>query len=234
MKLDNKELYELLKNKGINYLYHANTVATSITFLEYNGLMSRGAIEYEGLYQTEQPSDELDKKFNVWNDMFIDTTDLHGYFPRQNLYGPILFEFDIELVLEKSYDIWITKNNPIYWELDYKDEDKYFVDIADLVDHWDSVERQRKMITIRNNAEPILFNYINKIIVDDPRVIINKGKDSEVHLFNEAKKAIKNIVKDKPNLKNKFITRNCNNCFCRQNYLIEVSVADLKRLFLPK
>lgn len=234
MRLNNQELHNALTEKGIRYLYHANTVATSITFLEYNGLMSRGAIEEKELHQTDQSSDELDKVFNVWNDIFLDTVDLHGYFPRQNLYGPVLFEFDVDLVLNEDYEIWITKNNPIYWETDYTDEDKYFSNVQDLLDNWDNIERQRKMITIRSNRNAILFDNLNKVLVDDPRVIIYKDKNDEIHLFNSTKRAIKEVIEDKIELRNKFKTRICNSCFCRENYLNVVTSTNLKRLFLPK
>ena len=54
-------LLEVLKNKKVHYLYHANTVVTAITFLENNGLYSRQAVEDKGLFQTPQVSDETDK-----------------------------------------------------------------------------------------------------------------------------------------------------------------------------
>ena len=99
MKLDNLELHNLYKQKDIHFLYHANSVATAITFIKQGGLLSRGAVESKGLYQTPQSSDAIDQVFNVWNDIFLDTIDLHGYFPRQNLYGPISFQFPIDFLL---------------------------------------------------------------------------------------------------------------------------------------
>ncbi|GAB3787704.1 hypothetical protein GCM10028818_53020 [Spirosoma horti] len=230
MRLENEALHKFLQKKGIYFLYHANTVSSSITYFEQGGLLSRGAVEELGLYQSDQSSDELDKAFSVWNDVFIDTTDLHGYFPRQNLYGPVLFEFTVDLVLNIDYEIWITKDNPINWSKTLSDEEKYFVDIEELSQKWDTIQRQRKMVTIRNNKASILFDYLNKIIVDDPRVKINDG---DIHLFKEAKDAIKKTVEDKPRLNNMLIVRQCTNCFCRSNYLNQVGSDDLKRLFLP-
>lgn len=115
MKLDNKKLYDLLHSKNISNLFHANTVATSITFIEEGGLLSRNDIEERGLYQTPQTSDEIDKLFDVFDDVFLDTKDLHEHFSRQNHYGPVLFKFKLELLFEENLDIWMTKNNPIYW-----------------------------------------------------------------------------------------------------------------------
>ncbi|RTZ23381.1 hypothetical protein EKN09_09165, partial [Vibrio penaeicida] len=126
MKLDNQELHELLVKKGVTHFHHANSLATAITFIEEEGLLSRGDVEKEDLIQTNQSSDDDDKDFDVWDDIFIDIVDLHGYFPRQNLYGPVLFKFNIDFLLDDDLDIWVTKNNPIYWNHQLKHSDKYF------------------------------------------------------------------------------------------------------------
>jgi hypothetical protein len=229
VRLNNKELYDFFLSKNILALYHANTVSTSITYFEQNGLLSRGAVENNGLLQTTQNTDTSDKILNVWNDVFIDTTDLHTFFSRQNHYGPILFEFDLNLLQNENYEIWITKDNPKYWNADYTDQQKYFQSVKELNDDWNKYALQKKMITIRNNSDPILFQYVRRVIVDDPRVILNP---ENTHLFNEAFNKIKAVINDTHILKGKFITRNCTNCYCRDNYLNEVRSKDLKRLFL--
>jgi hypothetical protein len=231
MKLDNISLHQLFLEKDITILHHANTLATSITFLESNGLISRGGVEQHGLYQTEQGSDDSDKIFDVWNDIFIDTIDLHGYFPRQNVYGPISFKISIDFLLAENFDIWVTKNNPQYWNAAMTMEQKYFSSVDELRDTWNNYERQRKMITIKNVNEPILFDYLKQVLVDDPRVEIQG-----YHLFNEAVAALKHTLGDNTSLKNKFLIRpNCSvACYCRDNYLNQVNTNTLKRLFLPK
>jgi len=229
MKLNNKELYDFLKEINIEVLYHANTVRTSTTYFEQNGLLSRGAVESKGLEQTEQSSDDADKILNLWNDVFIDTTDLHSFFSRQNHYGPVLFELDIDLILNEDYEIWITKNNPIYWNADTPNENRYFISVEELRGKWGDYARQKKMITIRNNSAPILFEYVRRIIVDDPRVIIKKG---EIHVFNETVNIIKSKIGKEHILKGKFLNRECTNCWCRENYLNEINANEIKRLFL--
>lgn len=229
MRLNNKELYNFFVAKNILVLYHANTVSTSLTYFEQNGLLSRGAVENLKLVQTTQSSDEADKILNVWNDVFLDSTDLHTFFSRQNHYGPILFEFDIELLKNEDYEIWITKDNPIYWNTNSSDEEKYFQSVGELDKDWDNYARQKKMITIRNNSKPILFEYIRRVVVDDPRVIITP---ENTHVFNEAFTKIKKAITDEHILKGKFSTRICTNCWCRDNYLNQVTPVNLKRLFL--
>src|SRR5690348_1778209 len=126
MKLNNQALYDFFTEKGISKFFHANTVATSVTFLEEGGLLSRGAVEKKGLYQTPQTSDRIDKIVNVYDDVFLDSVDLHQLFPRQNYYGPVLFVFSNDFLLMENYDMWITRENPKYWNSEMSDDEKYF------------------------------------------------------------------------------------------------------------
>ncbi len=231
MRLNNTELFDFFTEKEILALYHANTVGTSITYFENGGLLSRGAVEKSNLYQTSQSSDQIDKVLGVWDDVFLDTTDLHSYFRRENHYGPILYELDPELVKDESFEIWITKNNPIYWNPNTSMQDRYFQNIDELREKWDLIERQRKMITIRNNTTPILFNYVRRVIVDDPKLIYTEG-DHKIHVFNNVQNNINKIVSDEHSLKGKFITRECGFCWCISNYLQQRSPNEIKRLFL--
>ncbi len=231
MILNNQELYDFFIEKEILALYHANTVGTSITYFNNGGLMSRGLISTNGLFQTAQSSDEIDKVLNVWQDVFLDTIDLHSYFGRENHYGPILFELDRELIRDQNLEIWITKNNPIYWKHETPMEDRYFQNMDEVREKWDGIQRQRKMITIRNSNVPILFNYVRRVIVDDPRVSIPREPEN-IHVFNEAFHRIKAAISDNHPLKGKFITRTCSSCWCTSNYLNQRSVSELKRLFI--
>ncbi len=232
MRLNNEELLSFFKEKDIQVLYHANTVRTSLTYFNQNGLLSRGAVVNLGLEQTKQSSDDADKILNVWNDVFLDSTDLHTFFGRQNYYGPVLFEFDVSLLGCSNYEIWITKNNPIYWNKESTNEERYFQNVQELKSDWDNYSRQKKMITIRNNSSPILFEYVRRVIVDDPRVIINSSQRNPIHLFNETVNLIKANLPAGHILNGKFRTRECNYCWCRDNYLNQVKINELKRLFL--
>ena len=229
MKLDNQALYELLVHKGVNSFNHANSVATSITYIENGGLLARGDIERLGLFQTKQASDAADNEFGVWSDIFIDTVDLHGFFPRQNIYGPVLFKFKIDFLLESKLDVWVTKNNPIYWSASTSIEERYFSSVEELSEKWNQFETQRKMFTIRNPGIPVLFDSLESIILDRPGVLIHKTIDLE----NEALSALSNALKKHPVLMNPVSIRTCANCFCEDNYLKQVSPTELSKLFLP-
>ncbi|HFQ5130070.1 TPA: hypothetical protein ACGUU0_004611 [Vibrio vulnificus] len=230
MKLDNLELHQFFQEKSINYLHHANTVATSISFISSGGLLSRGDIERSSLTQTVQASDGEDKQFDVWDDVFLDTADLHGHFPRQNVYGPVLFKFNISFLLENNVDVWITKDNPMYWTSVISNEERYFQSVDELRTNWDQYERQKKMITIRKPGLPVLFSALEEIIVDDPRILIY----NDTHVFNEMKNALFAATENFHGIREKIKIRECRNCFCRQNYLYQVPTEQSARLFLPK
>lgn len=229
MKLDNQELYELLVQKGVTHFHHANSLATAITFIEEGGLLSRGDVEKEDLIQTNQSSDDDDKDFDVWDDVFIDVVDLHGYFPRQNLYGPVLFKFNIDFLLDDDLDIWVTKNNPIYWNNKLKHSDKYFKSVKELRKSWEDYPTQQKMFTIRKPDRPVLFENLEEIILDNPKVIIH----DDISLRKEAMRALKKATRRDKSLWDIITLRECRHCFCHNNYLNQVPVEDLERLFLP-
>lgn len=228
MNLDNVGVFNLLEEKGVSHFYHANTVATSMSFLAAGGLLSRGDVERVGLVQTRQASDEDDMKFDVWDDVFIDIVDMHGFFPRQNYYGPVLFKFSKDFLLAEGGDLWVTKNNPVYWKAELEHQDKYFMDVEELDRTWDAYPLQQKMFTVRKPGRPILFDYLEEIVVDDPDLVIN----NEILLVEEAMNSITVALQACSNIEAQVRIRECSCCYCRDNYNASTS-ADLRRLFLP-
>lgn len=233
VNVDPEELYGFLASKNIQYFFHANTVKTSCTFIEQKGLLSRGFIETKGLVQTPQTSDEIDKQFNVWNDIFFDLFDLHGYFPRQNLYGPVCFVLDNRFLLDQNLpNICITRDNPIYWKHSMSDDDKYYRSVGEYIDEFEHNKRQKciqkKMFTIHNTYKKIpLKKYLLKIILDNPRVKVN-----DLSLYKEAEKQILYSLEKSGFDKNIFKKRTCSNCFCHENYLNRIDSDELTKLFL--
>ena len=57
-KLSAKSLYSILKEKKVDFLYHANTVLTSLTFIRERALLSRGYVAENNFEQTDQKSDK--------------------------------------------------------------------------------------------------------------------------------------------------------------------------------
>lgn len=227
------ELYDFLESKKIKQFFHANTVRTSCTFIEQKGIISRGCVERKGLVQTTQPSDQIDKKYNVWNDIFLDVVDLHGYFPRQNLYGPVCFVLDSKLLLDPELpNLCITKDNPIYWNDDMLEEDKYYNSVDEYRICFDDILKNHtlhsQMFTIHDTQKRIpLKKYLINIILDNPKVYVD-----DINLYERAKDKITVSLKNSGIGIEKLKTRKCNGCFCRENYLKQVGATELKKLFL--
>ena len=176
--MTNQSIKRILCEKGVTHLYHANTVATACTFIENNGLLSRGTIEDMGLYQTSQVSDEIDKEYDVFYDIFFDSVDIHQRSRNVNSYGPIVFVYSIDVLDILPDDcVRITRDNPIYWNSSMKDEDRYFSSDEELRLSY-QCGRFCQHLVLRHQIEPLSFGYLEKIIIDDPAEEDNKFFDA--------------------------------------------------------
>ena len=166
------EVYPVLQEKRIDLLYHANSVATSATFLRLGGLASREHVERQGLAQTPQYTDYVDRKFGIWNDVFTDSVDIHARIRNRNQYGPVVFVLDARMLatLPAEVDVLITKSNPTKWADGQQHADRYFTTAAEL-----SAGLVRgtfdQMITYRIRDGLLPFGtHLQQIVLDDPRV----------------------------------------------------------------
>lgn len=168
--MTNDEIKKILIEKGIQNLYHANTVRTSQTFIEKKTLLSRGIIRDKGFIQTPQRSDTSDQEFDVFYDIFFDSVDIHQRGKNSNLYGPVMFVFSIDLIDSiPPNSIKITKSNPWYWQKTDTNEERYFLTPNDLEHNFFRGNFQQH-ITIRHQKFPISFEYLEKIVIDNPQL----------------------------------------------------------------
>ena len=240
--LNKHELYEILNNKRIHNLYHANTISTSITFLNEKHLLSRKYVSDNGLFQTEQYSDELDKKFNIWDDIFLDAMDIHSEFKRPNKYGPFLFSFDISLL--KSDDVQnirITKSNPVNWKTSQSEDDWYYSDLNEFNDKYKKGNKIRdvgSMLILRDlDGKFPLQPYLNRLILDNPNIVVNY-KNEQQYLANILTEKINDVITQngfddvQKHLRHKHNILNCD-CWFKYNYFLLRDFEELKRLFHP-
>lgn len=166
----NRDIKRILLDKNIEFLYHANTVATACTFLRAGGLLSRGTVVDLGLEQTSQETDETDKMFDVFYDIFFDSDDIHRRAKKINLYGPVLFVYSIDLLDDLPDNIvGITRVNPKYWNSEMTDSDKYFQSPEELsLQYFKGVLTQH--FTIRHWNTPLSFHHLIKIVLDNPKI----------------------------------------------------------------
>lgn len=228
MELNAIRVLEVLRNKGVKHLNHANTVRTSCTFLRDGRLLARGVVEDRGLPQTPQKSDAKDKKYGVWCDVFLDGVDIHERAAGRCDYGPVLFVFDIK-VLETSASVWVTKTNPIYWQNGQSQSGRYFASVTELDANYQYGDFG-KSIVLRNTAGMLrLKPFLEKILLDNP----NRTDGINVDLFSQAMGALRASAQAGPLDRVTIKPRVCKSgCGCRSQYE-DMKDADLKTLFVP-
>ncbi len=173
MNLDASEVIEFLKSRGSRYLYHANSVITSCTFLENGSLLSRGAVEKLSVPQTPQSSDKIDRIRRIWNDVFVDAVDIHDRAYKRNLYGPVLFVLDIETLSRPPVtEVWITKKNPIHWKSNEPRKERFYTSINELKSNY-TVGDFGAMLLFRNiDGELPLKSNLRYLLIDNPGSIL--------------------------------------------------------------
>ena len=84
------------------------------------------------------------------------------------------------------------------------------------------------MITIRKPYHPVLFKYLEEIVLDDPGVQIY----DETILYDVAHASL-SIELNNVQLPLTLLTkRHCSGCFCQDNYLRQLTIEKLISLFL--
>jgi hypothetical protein len=190
-----EEVYAILEGISATHLHHANSVTTSCTFLEQGGLVSRRFAERHNLPQTPQPmSDELDKKFQIWHCLFLDHVDIHERGGRKkgpNKYGPVLFIFELKMLLDlpQGTEIFVTKSNPIHWWEGQPNSDRWFQSPQELAANL-NYGAFDKMLVIQTPSEKIEFpDDFATILLDDPQRQVSSGTDAYSNAENHLKAA---------------------------------------------
>jgi hypothetical protein len=229
MDLSSKKVFDLLASKGIEKLYHANSVLTSCHFLRDAHLASRGTVNSLGIPQTPQYSDPLDRRFSVWFDVFTDTVDIHQRALRKNSYGPVLFVLDSEkLRNEVTGRIWVTKKNPTEWA-SLKGPERWFQSIDEL--EKDLVRgRFEQMIVFRHCGGRLpIRKALKEIILDDPSIHYTSSK---IDFLSLAYGAL-TLAMIQGNLDVPIKKRNCiAQCKCGNEYNSDLDGAE--QMFVPQ
>lgn len=216
MKVEPTVLKRYFQSIGMTHLYHANTVTTSITFIEQCGLLSREYVEKNGLKQTEQYTDGTDKYFNIWNDIFFDTCDIHERASNINQYGPVLFKLSLSILEAPNIvDINITRSNPCDWQDGMTENDRYFGNIDEIKQLFNQYTF-KQMVTIKTTDGRLTFEpYLEGIILDDPGRQIPFDKTQYFNLYDAALASLTSRASSSIN----FLKRDCSEfCSCHAEY----------------
>ena len=229
MEILSKRIYEILKDKGVTSIYHANSVMASCNFLRNRCLMSQGSVDKLGLFQTSRVSGQVGRNYGIWDDVFTDSVDIHELAGNANGRGPVLFELDIEII-RNSYTgkVWITKSNPTEWETQTHHERRWFISANDL-DHYFTCDNADHMTVFRHCGGKLpLQNHLRKIIIDDPGL---RTRTDQVDCFSMAYGAIR-LAMAEGGIEVPVEKRSCgDDCGCRDDYLN--GTVDAERMFSP-
>lgn len=210
-----KKGLKALLDKGVTELYHANSVVTSCEFLRQGALLSRGSVESMKLRQTPQFTDAVDKRYNIWNDVFVDSVDIHTRGSRANHYGPVLFVLDTEKLMNDltTGQLSFTRYNPSKWAK-ITQHRRWFADMDEVAEEFD-VNNFDHMVVFRHCGGHVpLKNSLKKIIVDTPVDVEGAGLD----LYSYALGALKYAMHLGPK-RCVIQRRNCDeDCGCHANY----------------
>jgi|SRR5882672_2565334 len=229
MELNAAEVLKVIKRKGVGALHHANTVQTACAFLAKGRLMARGVVEEKGLPQTPQQSDVLDKKYGLWNDIFLDGIDIHERARGRCFYGPVLFVFDLEVFAQDWLaSLWITRTNPQNWTDTQAVADRYFGSIQELQLGYRKGSFDFSLVLRHVGGVLRLKPYLTKVVVDNPHY-----GASEVQFYSQAIGALKASARLGQLGNLPIEPRVCvRNCKCKDQYR-EMSRKVLNHLFVP-
>jgi len=209
-----QEVYDILVAQGVMSLHHANSVGTSISLLKLGGLASRQVVEQAGLPQTGQYTDDIDRKFDIWGCVFLDTFDIHARISNRNQYGPVLFTLSVEVLrgLPAAAQVLVTRKNPSKWLETDSDVQRCFLSAAEMREGF-SVGTFDQMLVIRTNDRFVPFGqYLQTITLDEP--LLTKGEGPE---FRAAADALDNAALAS-GLQVKVMRRSCWSCKCTTTY----------------
>lgn len=231
MELDAREVRRILEDAGVTSLCHANTVRTSCSFLRDGRLLSRGTLAEKRYPQTEQQTDNIDKRHGLWYDIFVDTVDIHGRINRRNNYGPVLFEFSLDCLDEDwmAY-VWITRNNPSQWNDASTLEQKYYQSTQEFRDNFRHGNFDKLLVLRGVGGVLRLDPFLSRIVVD-----CTERETEGIRAFDHAVGALRAsaIAGGIPEVD--IVKRDCPlECQCRTQYMSpQMSTQVFQKFFKP-
>lgn len=182
------------------YLYHANSVITSLGFILNKKLFSRKYGEDNFIPQTRQRSDSKDKKQGIYNDIFFDNSDIGEF--KICAYGPITFVFSSEEIFNLNKEVKVTNENPYNLE-NY--ENMYFSGLLEIKKTMKEGKykfyRQNQYHTTIKNCDYIELNKENLkyIIIENYKnheEVAQLNKECRVHSSTKLEEIFKKALRN--------------------------------------
>jgi len=204
LKNDIEKEIEKRKEKGKGkvkvYLYHANSVITSLGFILNKKLFSRKYGEDNFIFQTRQRSDSKDKKQGIYNDIFFDNSDIGEF--KICAYGPITFVFSAEEIFNLNKEIKVTSENPYNLK---KYANMYFSGLLEIEKEMNEGEytfyRQNQYHTTIKNCDYIELNKENLkyIIIENYKnheEVTQLNKECRIHSSTKLEEIFKKALRN--------------------------------------
>lgn len=218
--INNEELFQELRERSIRNLFHANSVETSLSFFRVASLLSRHECQKQGLPQSKQWSDTSDQTHAIFDDVFLNFSDLHRNFKCSNAYGPILFCISVDklekfLISHNNIKIHITKLHPHKWKNSMTDDDKWrselmgtFLNPIGTINQ-SYVDKWTDLVMSGVGGSGIPLNICEKVIIDE-----HPNNDD---FFSQVSSAFNNCMAAQ-SLSFPIIKRDCSilNCKCKK------------------
>ena len=175
--------------------------------------MGRGIVAEGGFPQTPQQTDEIDKRYAIWNDIFLDGIDIHERARQRCFYGPVLFVLDLSLLAQDFLSsVWVTKRNPQFWEDGENAADRYFTSIPELQQAYKKTDFDFSIVLRSVGGSLRLKPLLKKIVLDAL---------PHTHLFNQALGALKASARTSGMTNIKIEPRMCvRTCQCQKQYKV--------------
>lgn len=227
MNFSSQSIYDILVEKGITHLYHANSLITSCHYLLHGSLLSRQKVDDLNYPQTSQYTDPMDKRYKIYNSIFLDSCDLHARMDKINDYGPVMFKINIDILNNSTTgNVRITKSNPSDWGASKNGD--WFKSLSDIEKKFEKFTFGQMLVFSYCNGVLPLGDFLETVIVDDPRIKYDKVLD----LYSYAAGALRYSGVIGPLNKVKVKKRNCSPCGCKYQYS-KYDEKLLKKFFSP-
>jgi hypothetical protein len=145
-----------------------------------------------GITQTPQESDDIDRRYSIWFDVFMDSVDIHHRARRANVYGPVLFVFDLKLIDRNSTGrLWMTKLNPTKWA-GKSEKQRWFQNKTEIEEEFVVGQFDQMLVARHCGGELPFGRYLNKIVLDDPE----RKTENDVDIYSMAVGALRLAMDD--------------------------------------
>lgn len=214
MDLNSHDVKAILQSKRMTHIFHANTVKTSRSLLALRAFASRHMVQESGLAQARQYTDDIDRRYGIWNCTFFDSVDVHERIRNVNQYGPVLFRASLELLDHVPGEIVrVTKSNPNKWDKLPADR-RWFGTVEELEREFVVGCFDQIIVVPNSDASIPIGQFTDAVTLDDP-----ERRWGDFNVYDLAERALREALESAALGDMPLRSRICREgCRCRERY----------------